>query len=95
MIGTNWNRRGFFWTSGSTQRGGGFSFLGNTQKTPGHGPGQLALGVPAWAGGLDRMVGQRALPASCTTCKGQGRGVRNEEIKLSLGKMGVDRGKVL
>jgi len=38
------------------QRGGGVSTLGDTQKLSELGPGQLALGGPAWSGGLDQMT---------------------------------------
>ena len=39
------------------QRGCGVSLLGDIQKPSGHGPGQLALGGPAWAGVLlDQMT---------------------------------------
>lgn len=32
------------------------SYLGDTQKVAGHGPGQTALGGPAWAVGVDQMT---------------------------------------
>ena len=43
------------------QRGCGVSHLGDTQKPSGHGPGQPALGGPAWAGGLDLMTSRGPL----------------------------------
>lgn len=37
-------------------RGGGVSFCGDIRKTSSHGPGQLALCGPAWAGVLDQVI---------------------------------------
>ena len=38
------------------QSGGGVCILGDTQRPSGHGPGQLGLGGPTWAGGSDKMT---------------------------------------
>lgn len=62
-------RRGRLWTSVNTffcwegdwplaqvvQRGCGVSLLRDIQKPSGYGPGQSALSVPAWSGGLEQM----------------------------------------
>lgn len=37
-------------------RGCGISFLGDLQKLPGCGPGQVAVGGPAWVGGLEQLT---------------------------------------
>ena len=55
MGGSLWTR---FYCEGDralsqvAQREGGVSILGGIQKPSGLGPGQLALGSPAWAGGF-------------------------------------------
>lgn len=66
--GTNWNTGGslrtwgnFFlwgWLSPGTGCPKRFrvSLLGDTQNPSGHGPGQLTLGVPLWAEGLDKVT---------------------------------------
>lgn len=68
-MSTNWNTGGSVWTLGSVfyfrggwalaqaaQRGCGVSVFRDNQKLSGHSSGQLALGVPAWAEGLDKMT---------------------------------------
>lgn len=77
-IKTNENTGGFIWTPGSTsilcewlstdtevaQRGGRVSHTWRNSKLSGHGPGWLAVGSPAWAGG-NRVDGlQMSLPTS-------------------------------
>lgn len=47
----------------------GVSLLRVTQKTYGHSPGQQALGVPAWAGGVGPDDCQRSLPTSTILCR--------------------------
>lgn len=41
-------------------RGHGLSNLGGSQKPSRHGPGQLAVGDPAWAGYSDQIVSRSA-----------------------------------
>jgi len=40
----------------AAQGGGGVSFSGDIQESPGQGPVQPALGDPALAGGLDSLI---------------------------------------
>lgn len=72
-MGTNWNIRGFMWTSvktllyGSLSTGRGYlgssgvSLLGDFQKLLGYGPGQHAVYVPAWAGWLGQRTSRSPL----------------------------------
>ena len=46
------------------QRACGVSILEDIQKPSADGPGQLALGGPAWAAGLDQMASRGPFPAS-------------------------------
>lgn len=75
QLGINWDTRDSVWMSGSTcllcrwrstcmgclERL--WSLLGNIQKPSGWGPGQSALGVPAWAG-IGQNDQMRLLPTS-------------------------------
>lgn len=45
------------------QGGCGVSNLGGIQKPPGHGPGQVALGGPAWAQELDQITSRGRVQA--------------------------------
>lgn len=63
------NTRKYFFTVQVTAlaevvlRGCRLSLLGDLQKTPGHGPGQFALGDPSWAGWLDLMTSRGPFPS--------------------------------